>query len=83
VDPQLATVLTAFASVLVALGVLIREVRQYHHVVNSRMDELLELTAKSSLAEGKLAGPDVESGISPQGLIGDSPPSTRWRRGHN
>jgi len=53
-DPQLAAVLLGLAAVLGAIAQCIREVRSYHHAVNSRMDELLELTAKSSLAEGKL-----------------------------
>jgi len=82
-DPQLAAVLTGLAAVLVGLAQVIRELRAYHRAVNSRMDELLELTRTSSRAEGKLAGPDEPSGISPQGLMGNPPPSSRWRRGHN
>jgi hypothetical protein len=32
---------------------------QTHEAANSKMDQLLKLTAKASLAEGKLAGPDA------------------------
>jgi len=83
VDPQTAAVLTGFAAVLAALAQVIRELRSYHRAVNSRVDELLELTRSSSLAEGRLRGPIDQVGKSPTELIGDSPPSTRAHRGHN
>jgi hypothetical protein len=83
VDPQLAAVLTGLAAVLVGLAQVIRELRSYHRAVNSRMDELLELTKTSSRAEGRLERPASNVGKSPTELIGDSPPSTRVRRGHN
>jgi hypothetical protein len=47
------------ASVLIigALGAVYLQVRKTHQLVNSRMTELLDLTRKSSLAEGKLEQP--------------------------
>jgi len=69
-DPQLAAILTAIAAVLLAVAQCIREVRAYHHAVNSRMDELLALTKKSSLAEGRLEAASDRVGKSPTGLTG-------------
>jgi hypothetical protein len=40
----------------VVLGLLAATVQQVHLAVNSRLTQLLELTAKSSRAEGKLEG---------------------------
>lgn len=80
---QFGTILLALAAVLGAVAKCIAELRAYHHAVNSKMDRLLELTATSSLAEGKLLGPDEQVGNFPTKDAGDSPPSSRWRRGHN
>lgn len=81
-DFDLVALLVATASILTAIAACIREVRLYHHEVNSRMDELLALTRQSSLAEGKLAGPDVVGEI-PTELSGIPRPSQTYRRGHN
>lgn len=48
--------MSALTALTVAVGALIRSVRETHKLVNSRMDELLRLTSAASLAEGKLAG---------------------------
>ena len=49
---QFAAILTALAAVLGAVAVCIKEVREYHRAVNSKMDVLLALTATASRAEG-------------------------------
>lgn len=58
---ELTALVVATASVLGAMAAILREVRQTHRLVNSRMDELLALTAKSSRAEGRLAADPPES----------------------
>lgn len=45
---------SALVLVLGAVGVLYAKVHQYSERVNGRLSELLELTRKSSRAEGKL-----------------------------
>jgi hypothetical protein len=54
----------ALTTVLLAAARVIFEVRRTHRLVNSRMDELLALTRKSSLAEGRLESPH-ELGANP------------------
>jgi hypothetical protein len=51
---QFVAILGALATLIGALAVLIGQVRKTHELVNSRMDELLVLTKKSALAEGRL-----------------------------
>ena len=76
---QFAAIMVAFA----AASLLLAELRAYHKAVNSKMDALLELTATSSYAEGKLGAADSDVGKSPTENQGNPPPSGRWRRGHN
>ncbi len=52
--PQIVAILGAITALIGAMVQLIREVRRTHRLVNSRMDELLALTASSSRAEGVL-----------------------------
>jgi hypothetical protein len=52
----LLVAVTGLIGALVALAV---QVRAYHQQVNSRMNELLELTRTSAHAEGVLAGADI------------------------
>jgi hypothetical protein len=53
---QFVAILTAIATVLGAVTRVIVELRVYHRAVNSKMDTLLTLTAKSSHAAGVLEG---------------------------
>jgi hypothetical protein len=68
---ELTALVGALTALIVAVGALLVQVRQLHGLVNSRMGELLELTRRASLAEGKLAGPVVgafptdDDGVSP------------------
>ena len=80
---QFAAVLVAFAAVLGGVARCIAEVRAYHRAVNSKMDALLTLTAKSSLAEGRLEAQQEAppTGEASEGLYGKW--SARTRRGHN
>ena len=80
---QFAAIMVAFAAVLGGVARCIAELRAYHKAVNSKMDALLELTATSSYAEGKLGAADSDVGKSPTENQGNPPPSARWRRGHN
>lgn len=52
---QFVAVLSAFAAVLGGLGLVLRELREYHRAVNSKMDALLRLTEISARAEGVLS----------------------------
>jgi hypothetical protein len=52
---QFVAILGALTVLLVAVARVLAEVREYHRAVNGKMDTLLALTAKSSLAEGKLS----------------------------
>ena len=80
---QFAGVLLAFATLLGAIARCIAEVRAYHRAVNSKMDALLALTAKSSRAEGRLEAKEEPppTGGGSEGLYGKW--SARTRRGHN
>lgn len=53
---QFVAVLGGFAVVLGGLAKVISELREYHRAVNSKMDQLLQLTAVSSHASGVLEG---------------------------
>jgi len=78
---QFAAVLVALAAVLGAVAKCIAEVRAYHAAVNSKMDALLALTAKSSRAEGKLEGQtETPAGDGPG--RGETPdwPNPGWSR---
>ena len=48
--------------VLAAITALWAKVHEYHRGVNGRMDQLLELTRQSSMALGRLQGPDPTTG---------------------
>ena len=80
---QFAAVLVALAAVLGGIARCIAEVRAYHRAVNSKMDALLELTATSSRAEGRLEGTQTP----PPGSGGADKPLGHWsaskRRGEN
>lgn len=52
---QFVAILSAFGAVLAGLGLVLRELREYHHAVNSKMDALLHLTEISARAEGVLS----------------------------
>ena len=52
---QLVALIGAFTALLVAVGGLYRELRSLKTHVNSRMDQLVDLTAKASHAEGALS----------------------------
>ena len=51
---QWAALVAAFTTMLVALAGVFREMRQLRLHVNSRMDQLIDLTATSSHAAGVL-----------------------------
>jgi hypothetical protein len=53
---QLVAVLGAITALIVAIGGLYVQFAQLHRQLNSRMDQLLELTKTSATAEGKLQG---------------------------
>jgi len=79
---QFVAILGGLAVLLAAVARCIAELRAYHAAVNSKMDALLELTATSSRAEGKLEGqsepvgnfPTDKSGRFPSQLAGKLPP---------
>jgi hypothetical protein len=50
---QFTGIIVALTGLIGAVATLAGVVYGYHKQVNSRMDELLALTAKSSLAEGR------------------------------
>ena len=52
---QLVAVLGAVTALVVALGAIWRELRSVRTHVNSRMDQMIALTAKASHAEGVLS----------------------------
>lgn len=52
---QFVAVAGALAALLASVGVLIGQVRATHKLVNSRLDELIALTRKAALAEGRLS----------------------------
>jgi hypothetical protein len=49
--------MSALAALIVAVTGLAIQVRDWHRQVNSRMDELLDVTRTSARAEGRLEGP--------------------------
>ena len=49
----------ALTALVVAVARLNTKTAATHELVNSRMTELLELTRKSSMAQGRLAGPEA------------------------
>ena len=51
----MAGLLTAAAAIIGALAGLFAQMRATHALVNSRMSELLDLTRRASLAQGRLA----------------------------
>ncbi len=51
---QFVSILAALAVLLGAVARCIAEVRKYHAAVNSKMDQLLALTARSAHAAGRL-----------------------------
>ena len=60
-DPQIAiAAISAMAAIVLGYFRLMTEVRETHRVVNSRMDELLELTRVAAFARGKLDIDPVE-----------------------
>lgn len=50
--------ITSITTIALAYLKMRSEIRQVHHLVNSRMTELLELTRESSVARGRLQGHD-------------------------
>lgn len=50
----ITAIAAATCAILASLGALWAKIHEYHREVNGRMDELLELTRSSSLAEGRL-----------------------------
>jgi len=52
---QLVAILGAITALVVAVGAVFREIHQLKVHINSRMDQLIDLTATSSRAEGMLA----------------------------
>jgi len=72
---QLGIIGTIVVPVLALLVKVWFEVRSIHHLVNSRMTELLELTRASSRAAGKLEGTDASRPIG----IPESPQSPHTR----
>jgi hypothetical protein len=65
---EAAALITAFALLLGALGGILAQLRQTHGLVNSRMTELVELTKRASLAEGRLAQKADDSAQDGSGL---------------
>ena len=80
---QFGAILLALAAVLGAVARCIAELRAYHRAVNSKMDELLALTAISARAEGRL---ETSKGL-PQDSGGPDDELGKWsaakHRGHN
>ena len=54
---QFIAIMCALAALLGGVARCIAELRAYHRAVNSKMDQLLALTASSSRAAGRLEGP--------------------------
>jgi hypothetical protein len=59
---QFTGLIGALTGLLVAVTALAVQVHAWHKQINSRMDQLLEVTRDSARAEGKLEGP---SGVGP------------------
>jgi hypothetical protein len=57
---QATALLVALTGLIGAIVALAVQVRAYHHAVNSRMDELLELTRASSHAAGLEEGRGIQ-----------------------
>lgn len=50
--------LSAIVAIVLGFFKLLTDIHRTHELVNSRMDELLELTRSASYAAGRLSGPD-------------------------
>ena len=65
-DEVLVTLITGIVTITVQVLTLVgtilisRSVNQTHDAVNSKMSELLRITASSARAEGRLEGPDAD-----------------------
>ena len=68
---QLVAVVGALATIAIALVRLYGEIRSVHHLVNSRMTELLDLTRKAARAQGVL---DADQGRPAPDVDTDWPP---------
>lgn len=51
---QFVAILGALAALATATAALVLQVREYHKAVNSKMDQVLELTRAAAYAEGEL-----------------------------
>lgn len=72
---QAVAIMSAVVALIGALIGLYVQIAKLHTQVNGRLSDLLELTATSSLAEGKLAGPDTPpAGAEPPPLAPPSAP---------
>jgi hypothetical protein len=71
---QVIALLVALTGLIAALTRLFVQVRQTHQLINSRMDQLLELTRASALAAGRLEGVASQaSGVNPPRNVVKSP----------
>jgi hypothetical protein len=70
-EPEIAiAAISAIAAIVAGFFKLLAEIHSTHKLVNSRMTELLELTRRSSRAEGRLAGRESGEGrLDPSGAI--------------
>jgi len=66
----------AVALIAGALGAVWVKIANVGRRVDGRMDELLELTAKSSLAEGRLAAPHIHARVDDPGELPPAPQFT-------
>lgn len=58
---QGVALLGALTALVAALGAILVQLRQTHQLVNSRLTQLLELTERSSSAEGVLQGQQTQA----------------------
>lgn len=54
---QFLSIIGALTALLVAVAAALVQIRQTHTMIDGRMSQLLALTQRASLAEGKLEGP--------------------------
>jgi hypothetical protein len=59
---QFVAIMGSITALIGAVTVAIVQLRQTHSLVNSRMSELLDVTKRASLAEGRLEGPGPPGG---------------------
>ena len=72
-DPQIAiAAISAMAAIVLGYFRLMVEVRETHRIVNSRMDELLELTRVASFARGKLDSDVGQGRLDPPDAVQDA-----------